>query len=121
PEPRLGVVHVAHDPWRIGVCRRRDVVYLEDSARRDGRVRHGPSRRHRCHCNRDTAWRLKILLQCARHPEAVTMNDKAVDWGLNNSAGGLLNTLINILTQFIEPLLQFIQTLLTSFSGSGTT
>lgn len=42
----------------------------------------------------------------------------ALDWGLNNSLGGIINTLLNILTQLVEPISALIAQLIGLFSGN---
>lgn len=44
----------------------------------------------------------------------------ALDWGLNNSLGGILNTILNLITSFLEPLTAIIDAILALFSGEDT-
>ena len=41
----------------------------------------------------------------------------ALDWGLNGSIGGILNTILNLINQFLAPLTAIIQTIVELFTG----
>lgn len=44
----------------------------------------------------------------------------ALDWGVNDSLAGILNTILNLINTFLEPLLNIIQTILDLFSGEDS-
>jgi len=44
----------------------------------------------------------------------------ALDWGLNDSLAGILNTILNLISQFLTPLTNIIQTFLNLFNGDDT-
>lgn len=41
----------------------------------------------------------------------------ALDWGLNNSLGGLLNTILNIIEGVLQPLLSILGLIGSAFGG----
>ena len=42
---------------------------------------------------------------------------KALDWGLNNSLLGILNTFLNLLSQLLTPLSSIVQAIIDLFTG----
>jgi hypothetical protein len=41
----------------------------------------------------------------------------ALDWGLNDSLAGILNTFLNILSNLLDPISQLIQAIVSLFTG----